>query len=208
MIITPTALRLLRDVGCALHHCETIDITTASTEKIGLLLDIVVRLRAASASQGVAVAGGRTMRCAIGRSGVSARKREGDGASPRGAWRALWVYYRADRMLRVRSGLPIRHVRPADGWCDAPVDRNYNRPVSLPYPASTETIARADGLYDLVVVLDYNIKPRGRSLGSAIFLHCARPGFTPTEGCLALSPGDLKWVLARLTPQSRVRFCA
>lgn len=84
----------------------------------------------------------------------------------------------------------------SDGWCDAPSDRNYNRPVQLPYPASTERMWRDDGLYDVVGILDHNARPRMRGRGSAIFLHVARDGYRPTEGCVALSRRDLMRVLA------------
>lgn len=169
-------------------------------------LDILVRTISPRAARGIALVGRRALTCAVGRGGIRARKREGDGGSPRGAWRTLSVYYRCDRLSGVRSRLPVRHIRAFDGWCDARCDRNYNRRVRLPYPASTECLMRVDELYDLVVVLDYNVSRRLRGRGSAIFLHVARPGFTPTEGCLALSRRDLTWVVQRLTPRSRVRF--
>jgi L,D-peptidoglycan transpeptidase YkuD (ErfK/YbiS/YcfS/YnhG family) len=124
--------------------------------------------------------------CALGRSGRRARKREGDGATPVGRWRLLYVLYRSDRVLRPATGLPVKPIGRSDGWCDAPADPNYNRPVRLPYPASAESLWRADGLYDLVVVLSHNHVPRVRGAGSAIFMHLARPGYRPTEGCIAL----------------------
>jgi len=95
--------------------------------------------------------------------------------------------------------LPMRRIRPLLGWCDAPGDRNYNRPVVLPYPAGHERMARADRLYDHVLVLDWNIRPRRRNLGSAIFFHVARPGYLPTEGCVAVSPRDMAWLLPRIS---------
>lgn len=82
-----------------------------------------------------------------------------------------------------------------DGWCDAPSDRNYNRGVTLPYSASTERMWRDDELYDVVGILDHNARPRVRGRGSAIFLHVARAGYRPTEGCVALARGDLMRVL-------------
>jgi L,D-peptidoglycan transpeptidase YkuD (ErfK/YbiS/YcfS/YnhG family) len=95
--------------------------------------------------------------------------------------------------------LPIRPVRPSDGWCDDPSSAAYNRQVTLPIRAGHEKLWRADRLYDLVIVLDYNIHPRRKNLGSAIFLHCARPDFAPTEGCVALRPDDLRRLLPRLS---------
>lgn len=135
---------------------------------------------------------------ALGRSGRRATKREGDGATPVGRWRLLRVLYRPDRVPRPRTGLPVRPITPADGWCDAPGDRNYNRPVRLPYPANAERLWRDDHLYDLVVVLDHNQRPRFQGAGSAIFMHVARPGLQPTEGCIALERAHLLRLLARL----------
>jgi L,D-peptidoglycan transpeptidase YkuD (ErfK/YbiS/YcfS/YnhG family) len=100
------------------------------------------------------------------------------------------------------TALPRRAIRPDDGWCDAPADRNYNRRVRLPYLASTERLSRDDALYDIVVVLDYNIRHRSRGAGSAIFMHVARPGWLPTEGCIALAEHDLRRVLAHCRGRS------
>lgn len=155
-------------------------------------------------SSGWLLVGCRRHRVALGRSGWRALKREGDGASPIGSWRAMRVLYRADRVPRPRTGLPVERIGPDDGWCDAAGDRNYNRPVRLPYPASVERLWRPDGLYDLVVVLDHNQRPRVQGAGSAIFMHVARAGYRPTEGCIALSARDLRLVLARLGPGSRI----
>lgn len=136
--------------------------------------------------------------CALGRAGCRARKREGDGATPIGQWRVSAVLYRADRMRRPRTPLPVRAIRRHDGWCDASADRNYNRPVRLPYAASAERLWREDALYDVVVVLHYNERPRVRGRGSAIFMHVARPAYTPTEGCIALAREHLLRLLERL----------
>ena len=91
-----------------------------------------------------------------------------------------------------------------DGWCDDPVDRNYNRLVTLPSRRSAEGLKRADQLYDLVLVLGYNDRPRVRGKGSAIFVHLARPGLSPTDGCIALSPHDLRMLLTELRPDSTI----
>jgi len=115
------------------------------------------------------------------------------------------VLYRADRMKRPRTLLPVRPLDPDDGWCDAIGDRNYNRPVRLPYPAGAERLWREDGLYDIVVVLDYNDRPRARGRGSAIFMHVARPDYAPTEGCLALARAHLLRLLGRLGARSAIR---
>lgn len=143
-------------------------------------------------------AGPLVLRCALGREGIKRTKREGDHATPAGEFRLLGVFFRADRVTRKACPLPIRPMRPSDGWCDDPVSALYNRRVSLPCLAGHEKLWRADRLYDLVIVLDYNVRPCRKGRGSAIFLHCARPDFAPTEGCVALRPDDLRHLLPRL----------
>ncbi|MEQ1717383.1 MAG: L,D-transpeptidase family protein [Hyphomicrobium sp.] len=136
--------------------------------------------------------------CALGRGGIRGLKREGDGATPRGSHRVAGVYYRPDKFRRLPSSLPLIAMRPDLGWCDTPGDANYNREVRHPYPAGAERLWRSDDLYDAVVVLNYNVRPRIKGRGSAIFLHIARPGFAPTEGCVALRKRDLRILLSRV----------
>ncbi len=153
---------------------------------------------------GVLVCGSLRFKCALGRSGLRALKREGDGATPAGNFAFLQAFYRADRLQRPRTALPVRPLRPSDGWCDAVGDRNYNRSVRHPYPASAERMWRADALYDIVVVLGHNQRPRVQGAGSAIFMHVARDGVKPTAGCLSLRRNDLLALLSRLGPGSSV----
>lgn len=157
-------------------------------------------------TRGTLSTGWTVMSCALGRSGVTNRKREGDGASPRGVFRLRGGFYRPDRFpVRPTSALPLRATRPQDGWCDAPRDRRYNRPIRLPSDAaSAERLWRDDGLYDLVIDLDYNRGPIRPGRGSAIFLHVARAGYRPTEGCVALKPADLLRLLRHLGPRTRL----
>ena len=163
---------------------------------------------APSATRGVIKLGGIVLPCALGRSGRRTLKREGDGATPVGRWRLLQVLYRPDRIRRPATALPVRQIKPDDGWCDAPADRNYNRPVRHPYPASAERLWRPDGLYDVVVVLSHNVRPRVRGAGSAIFMHVAQPEYRPTAGCIALKRGHLQRLLARLGTGAAVRVRA
>jgi L,D-peptidoglycan transpeptidase YkuD (ErfK/YbiS/YcfS/YnhG family) len=145
---------------------------------------------------------GRNTRCALGKGGViaAADKREGDGKSPLGVWPIRRVLYRPDRGGAPQTALPVEALKPEDGWCDAPEDRAYNRPVAHPYPASAERLWRDDHVYDLLVILGHNDDPVVPGAGSAIFLHLAREGYAPTEGCVALSRDDLQGLLARAGP--------
>ena len=156
----------------------------------------------AAADGGFRVDGAAAVRCAFGRAGLieAAAKREGDGATPLGRWPMRRVLYRADRGPAPRTGLPSQPLAPNDGWCDAPDDAAYNRPVRLPCPASAERMWRDDALYDLVVVLGHNDDPPVGGLGSAIFLHLAAPDYAPTEGCVALARDNLEAALALAEP--------
>lgn len=149
---------------------------------------------------------GRLAPCALGRSGVvpAAEKREGDGASPVGVWPIRRVLFRPDRGPAPPTRLPVQPIGRDDGWCDAPDDPAYNRPVTLPYPASCEAMWREDGVYDLVVVLGHNDDPVVPGRGSAIFMHLVRPGRPPTEGCVALERPDLEALLAQAQPGDAV----
>lgn len=154
---------------------------------------------------------GRVMRCAIGKAGAIAagEKREGDNKSPIGVWALREVWYRPDVYPEgPKTALPIRATRPDDGWCDAPGDPNYNRPVTLPYPTSAERMWRDDAVYDLVVILGHNNDPPVAGLGSAIFMHLAREGYPGTEGCVALARADLEAVLAAARPGDAVEIMA
>jgi L,D-peptidoglycan transpeptidase YkuD (ErfK/YbiS/YcfS/YnhG family) len=168
------------------------------------LRTILVRAKPGQRSRGWLVAGAFALPVALGRAGIKANKREGDGGTPRGALRLKRLWWRADRAPRPRTRLPMRRIRPDDGWCENPADRRYNRPVRLLPDQAGDRLWRADALYDLVVELDHNSRPRIAGRGSAVFVHVARPGFPPTAGCVALEPAALRRLLARVGPDTRL----
>ena len=141
---------------------------------------------------------------ACGRAGVRQDKREGDGATPAGTFPLIHGYYRADRIAPPPTSLPTIALQPNHAWVDDPADPNYNRLVSLPYPAHHEAMWRDDGLYDLVVLISYNTDPPLPGLGSAIFLHVARPDFAATEGCIAVARDVLGPLLGRIGSGSTI----
>ena len=151
---------------------------------------------------------GRVVRCALGPAGVveAQAKREGDGATPLGVWPMLRVVYRPDRGEAPATALPVSEIGPRDGWCDDPADPAYNRPVKLPYPASAEAMWREDGIYDIVVVLGHNDDPPFPDAGSCIFLHLNRPGYPPTQGCVAIAREDLEALLRDARPGDAVEI--
>jgi L,D-peptidoglycan transpeptidase YkuD (ErfK/YbiS/YcfS/YnhG family) len=150
-------------------------------------------------------AGGRT-RAACGRGGVRPDKREGDGATPAGEFPLIVAMYRPDRMPAPETGLPVKPLQRSHGWVDDPKDRNYNQLVTLPYPAHVEEMWRSDGLYDLLVVIGYNTERVQPGAGSAIFLHVARPNFSGTDGCIAITRDRLVEVIRLLGPGSLINI--
>jgi len=145
---------------------------------------------------------GRRFPCTLGRGGVTARKREGDGATPAGTHRLVGMLYRPDRMARPADwALPIR---PRDIWSDDPADPDYNLMGTAPSTFSHERLARADRLYDLVILTDWNWPYPARGRGSAIFLHRWRKPGHPTEGCIALAPAHLGWIAPRIRYSTRL----
>ncbi len=164
---------------------------------------LFVRALSKAARRGHLQLGPLRVPCSLGRSGIKVLKREGDGATPRGRFPLRYVLYRPGTS-RPQTALVLRPIRQDDGWCDSPLDRNYNRPIRLPYPASAEHLWRRDGLYDVVVVLGYNDMPRIRNRGSAIFMHIARGDLKSTEGCIALRSRDLRRLLSVLPRRSEI----
>lgn len=143
-------------------------------------------------------------RAAVGRAGVSANKKEGDGATPAGTFPLISAFYRADRMPPPVSRLPLHVLSPSDAWVDDPSDPNYNRLASLPYGASAEPMWLDDVLYDLLVVIGYNVAPVVAGAGSAVFLHIARPDFAPTAGCIAVAREVLVGLMPLLGQSSTI----
>ena len=155
---------------------------------------------------GVLTFRGVTYTCALGRSGVTTDKHEGDGATPAGEFPLRQVLYRPDRLDKPRTALPVRSLREEDGWCDDPMDERYNQHVTLPYSAKSEELWREDCLYDIITVIGFNDLPPIPGRGSAIFLHVAAENLGPTQGCVALAIDDLLEVLHDCTSDTRINI--
>ena len=154
--------------------------------------------------RGLLLIDGRAIACALGPAGIRRDKREGDGGTPAGRYRLLGGFVRDGTWRGVARRLSLRRTRADDGWCDDVGHAAYNRRVTLPCAASHERLLRDDAVYDIVLVLDHNQRPRVRGRGSAIFIHLARPGFTPTAGCIALGAADMRRLAGRLGPKTRI----
>lgn len=165
-----------------------------------------VRHRPGEPTQGLILAGAAHFRVALGRGGIRADKREGDGGTPRGRFRLRRLWWRPDRGPRPRTRLPIRRIGPTDAWCEDPADRRYNQAFALAPGQAGDHLWRDDRLYDLIVEIDHNSRPRVAGRGSAVFIHLARPGLAPTAGCVALRGRDLRRLLERVGPDTRIEI--
>lgn len=168
----------------------------------------LVRAARPRATRGTLEIGALKATCALGRAGIRVHKSEGDGVTPAGLWPIRRVLYRADKVALPPLPYPTRAIDPCDGWCDAPDDPLYNRPVQHPYPASAEHLWRCDDLYDIVVVLGHNDDPPIAGYGSAIFLHIAGADYGPTAGCVALDRADLTALLTHAPAVHALRIDA
>jgi L,D-peptidoglycan transpeptidase YkuD (ErfK/YbiS/YcfS/YnhG family) len=165
-----------------------------------------IRVSAAAGDfrRGWLTAGGRVVPVALGRGGIRANKREGDGGTPKGIFRPRQVWWRADRHPRPRSFLPVRAISPEDAWCEDPSSRHYNQPVRLDREHGGDRLKRDDALYDFIVEIDHNTSPRIAGRGSAVFLHLARPDFSPTAGCVSMTKPAMLQLLRRLGPETKI----
>jgi L,D-peptidoglycan transpeptidase YkuD (ErfK/YbiS/YcfS/YnhG family) len=163
-----------------------------------------VRPRPGSPTQGWLTVGHQTFRVALGRGGILANKREGDGGTPRGQFRLVRLWWRADRHPRPATLLPARRITRDVAWSEDPGDRRYNRWFRRSVDSPGDRLWRDDRLYDFIIEIDHNTRPRVAGRGSAVFIHVARPGFRPTAGCVAMTLPRLRWLLGRVGPKTRI----
>jgi L,D-peptidoglycan transpeptidase YkuD (ErfK/YbiS/YcfS/YnhG family) len=165
---------------------------------------IRVRTRPGERTRGVLLAGPLALPVVLGRSGIRANKREGDGGTPRGCFRLLRLWWRADRFPRPRTLLPAQRITPRLAWCENTADRRYNRPFIRSNAEPGDGLWRDDRLYDFIIEIDHNTRPRIAGRGSAVFMHVARPNRSPTEGCVALAASPLQRLLVRAGRNTRI----
>jgi L,D-peptidoglycan transpeptidase YkuD (ErfK/YbiS/YcfS/YnhG family) len=165
-----------------------------------------IRIHAAAGNRrrGWLLAGSHMIPVALGRGGIVANKREGDGGTPRGIFHPRRLWWRADRHPRPRSFLPTRAITPRDAWSEDPADRHYNQPIRLNGDAPGDRLRRGDHLYDFIIEIDHNTRPRIAGRGSAVFLHLARDQFVPTAGCIGMTKSAMLRLLARIGPRTRI----
>jgi L,D-peptidoglycan transpeptidase YkuD (ErfK/YbiS/YcfS/YnhG family) len=166
------------------------------------LVNLTLRASPGNRRQGWLSAGGQYTKVALGRAGIKANKREGDGTTPAGRYRLVRLWWRPDRLPRPRTLLPVRPIRVSDGWCEDPSDRRYNRAIRISPGRPADRLWRRDALYDVIIEIDHNQRPRISGRGSAVFVHVARVDLSSTAGCVSLPIKVLRRLIARLGPKT------
>ena len=145
-------------------------------------------------------------RCALGKAGVNKKIKEGDNITPKGIYKIIKIYYRADKIGEIRTLIKKIKIKKNMGWCDDPKSDFYNKQIKLPTKLSHEKLYRNDDLYDLIAVLNYNINPIVKNKGSAIFLHIAKKSYKKTNGCIALKKKDLINIISKIKKNSKIKI--
>ena len=148
------------------------------------------------------------VKCAVGKRGIGLKKKEGDLITPIGEFRIKYILYRKDRVKKIQSKLKMVIIKKNMGWCDDPASKNYNRMVNLPFRTSYERLFRKENIYDIILVLNYNMSPIIKNKGSAIFIHVSKKNYKKTEGCVALKKIHLIKVLKELKNNTAIKIVA
>lgn len=143
-------------------------------------------------------------KCALGKSGIGKKKIEGDNITPKGTFKIVKIYYRKDRIKEINSAFSLIEIKKNMGWCDDPKSKKYNQLIKLPSKDKNEKLFRNDRIYDLILVLNYNMNPIIKNKGSAIFIHIAKNNYTKTKGCIALKKKDLIQIISKIKRDTKI----
>ena len=146
------------------------------------------------------------IKCAVGKRGISKKRREGDLITPKGIFKIKKVYYRKDRVKNLITKIKKIAIKKDMGWCDDPKSQKYNKPVKFPFKYKSEKLFRSDNIYDIILVLDFNMNPTIKNKGSAIFIHVAKNDLRPTKGCIAVKKRELKKILKFFTTRTKIEI--
>jgi L,D-peptidoglycan transpeptidase YkuD (ErfK/YbiS/YcfS/YnhG family) len=145
-------------------------------------------------------------RCALGKAGIKKKTIEGDNITPKGIFKIIKIYYRPDKIKKIKTVIKKIKIRKDMGWCDDPKSRFYNQQIKLPTKYGHERLYRSDNLYDLIVVLNYNINPITKNKGSAIFLHIAKNSYQKTKGCIGLKKEHLIKIISKIKKNTKIKI--
>ena len=145
-------------------------------------------------------------KCALGKSGIGNKKIEGDNITPKGNFKIIKIYYRKDRLKKLSSKFTLTEITKDMGWCDDPKSKKYNQLIKLPTNYSHENLYRKNNIYDLILVLNYNMKPTIKNKGSAIFIHITKKNYQPTKGCIALKKNNLVKLISKIDKNIKIKI--
>jgi L,D-peptidoglycan transpeptidase YkuD (ErfK/YbiS/YcfS/YnhG family) len=145
-------------------------------------------------------------KCALGKSGIGKKRKEGDNITPKGTFNIIKIYYRKDRIKKINSEFTLIEIKKNIGWCDDPKSKKYNQLIKLPSKYRHEKFFRNDRIYDLILVLDYNMNPIIKDKGSGIFIHIAKNNYSKTRGCIALKKDDLIEIISKIKRDTKIRI--
>ena len=143
-------------------------------------------------------------KCALGKSGIGKKRIEGDNITPKGTFKIIKIYYRKDRIKKINSIFKLIEIKKDMGWCDDPESKKYNQLIKLPSKYRHEKLFRNDKIYDLIIVLNYNMSPVIKNKGSAIFIHIAKNNYNKTKGCIALKKKDLIEIISKIKRNTKI----
>ena len=146
------------------------------------------------------------LRCAIGKRGISSKKIEGDKKTPKGEFKFKHILYRKDRIFDIKTKLKKIAIEKNMGWCDDPNSIHYNKIINQPSKSSFEKLWRKENIYDIIIVIDYNLNPVVKNKGSAIFLHIAKKKYKPTSGCIAVSKNNIRLLASKINKKSKLKI--
>jgi|TARA_B110000211_G_scaffold194375_1_gene222496 L,D-peptidoglycan transpeptidase YkuD (ErfK/YbiS/YcfS/YnhG family) len=147
------------------------------------------------------------VKCAVGKRGISSKKKEGDNKTPKGSFKIKYVFYRKDRIKKLKTKIKKIIIRKKMGWCDDPKSLLYNKLIKLPYKFGAEKLYLKKKIYDIILVLNYNTRDIVKNAGSAIFIHLATNNYKPTKGCIAISQKDMLLLLENLSIKNKFTIC-
>ena len=145
-------------------------------------------------------------KCALGKRGIGYKRKEGDLITPKGTYKVKYILYRKDRVKKIQTKIKKIAIRKDMGWCDDPKSRDYNKLIKLPFAYNFEKLFRKENNYDIILILNYNMKPVIKNKGSAIFIHIAKKNYKKTEGCIALKKIHLLKIIKRMNKNTTIKI--
>jgi len=146
------------------------------------------------------------VKCALGKRGIGNKRREGDFITPKGNFKIKYILYRKDRIKRIQSKIKKIIIKKNMGWCDDPLSKNYNKLIKIPSEYNYEKLYKKDNVYDIILVLNYNMNPVVKNKGSAIFIHVTKANYKKTEGCVAIKKVHLLKIIKELKNNIKIKI--